>query len=82
MKKPRLYAIYNSEGVRVTAFTRDTVLDAWKCLSWRMFQGIDEVRAKYEQLGFECWEVEIVKKRKVRPKFKKDAEPCPTSDPK
>jgi hypothetical protein len=81
VKKPRLYAIYNSDGARVTAFCRDTILDAWKCLSWRMMQGIDEVRAKYEPLGFECWEVEIVKRRKVRPKFKKEKQ-CPTRDPK
>lgn len=78
--KRRLYAIYNGLGERVTTFPRETVLDAWHQLAWKQTQGVDEIRQKYEPLGFDCWEVEITKKRKVRAKFPKGVQSS-TSEP-
>lgn len=70
-KKERLYVIYNSMGEQVSTFPSKTILDAWSQLQWKYIQGVDEIRQKYEPQGFDCWEVEITKKRKVRAKFKK-----------
>ncbi len=60
------YMIFDADGEPVTSFPRASPREAWGMLRWNHNIGVEAVKARYEPLGCECWQVEIVKKRKVR----------------
>jgi len=66
------YMIFDRDGEPVTSFPRASPREAWSDLQWGHNIGVEAIRARYEPLGCECWQVEIVKKRKVRSSRKKE----------
>lgn len=74
MTDERRYMIFDRDGNSVTVFPRDAPWKAWADLRWNHNIGVNQVRDRYEPLGYECWRIEIVRKRKVRSARKKVCE--------
>jgi hypothetical protein len=62
--------IFDGRGNPATLFPRDSARAAWCMLSWNHNVGLDAIKERYLSLGYECWQVEIVKRNKVRTRRK------------